>query len=861
MTEPAQSSSSPSLPPVLARLPPAGTTDGDTILNAFLDVVAHDKRLSLYPAQEEATLELVAGKHVVLSTPTGSGKSLVALALHFKSMSEGTRTIYTAPIKALVSEKFFSLCEDFGAAYVGMMTGDASINRDAPILCCTAEILMNLALSSEDHKIASVVMDEFHYYGDKERGMAWQVPLLVMPDTQFLLMSGTLGDMTTVIRDLQRDTRRAAVEVTSAERPVPLEFSYRETPIHETIEQLVTTGKAPVYIVHFTQREAAEQAQSMLSTNFASKEDKAKIAEILRGEKFDTPYGKDVKKYLSAGVGIHHAGLLPKYRLLVEKLAQEGLLKVICGTDTLGVGVNIPIRTVLFTKLSKFDGENTGILSVRDFLQIAGRAGRKGFDDRGWVVVQAPEHVVENKRAEEKFARGESKKKPAKKQPEPGFVGWDKGTFERLTTKPPEALHSRFALSHGILLQLLQRDAGDGYRRLVDLVQRSHETGTNKAKHLQRARQLFQALREAGLVVVTPRLIDEHDGVRRQRGSRVDVVAGLQIDFSLHQTLSLYLLDTIELIDPASETWPLDVVTVVESILENPKAILLKQQDREKTLAIAEMKAAGMEYEERMAELEKITWPKPGEDFLYSTFNDFAKKHPWVGENIRPKSIARDLLERYMTFNEYVKEYGLERSEGLLLRSLSDFYKTLSQTVPEHKKTEPLAAIEAHFRALIARVDASLVEEWESLVNPDAKDKPSADAGAMQRSPVVVVALDANPRAFLLRVRADLHLLVKELAQGDVDDAAAHVGGLGVPGLKAALEAFAKDKGHPVRFTVQAREPGHTILEKDGERRYRVRQVLVDDAGDNDWVIEGTIDLAARQNASDPLITVERIGR
>jgi superfamily II RNA helicase len=535
-------------------------------------------------------------------------------------------------------------------------------------------------------------------------------------------------------------------------------------------------------------------------------------------------------------------------------------LKVICGTDTLGVGVNIPIRTVLFTKLSKFDGENTGILTVRDFLQIAGRAGRKGFDDRGWVVVQAPEHVIENKRAEEKFTRGESKKKPVKKQPEQGFVAWDKGTFERLTTKPPEALHSRFASSHGILLQLLQRDDGNGYRRLVDLVLRSHESPTNKGKHLQRARQLFQALREAGLVAVTPRLVDKHDGVRRQRGSRVDVVQGLQVDFSLHQTLSLYLLDTIELLDPASETWALDVVTIVESILENPKAILIKQMDREKTLAIAEMKASGMEYEERMAELEKITWPKPGEDFLYSTFNDFAKKHPWVGENIRPKSIARDMLERYMTFNEYVKEYGLERSEGLLLRSLSDFYKTLSQTVPEAKKTEPLAEIEAHFRALIARVDASLVEEWESLVNPDAKEKPSADPHATQKSPVVVVDLDANPRAFLLRVRADLHLLVKELAQGDVDDAAAHVGGTTPAQLKATIEAFAKDKGHPVRFHVEARRPGNTILEKDGERRYRVRQVLVDDAADNDWVIEGTIDLAARQSASDPLITIERIG-
>ncbi len=845
-------------PPVLARLPNAGTFDQDAILNAFLDVVS-DKGLSLYQAQENAILELLAGKHVVLSTPTGSGKSLVALALHFKSMSEGTKTIYTAPIKALVSEKFFALCEDFGAPYVGMLTGDASINRDAPILCCTAEILANFALTSPEHGISSVVMDEFHYYGDKERGMAWQVPLLMMPTTQFLLMSGTLGDMTPIMRDLSRDTNgRDAIEVSSQIRPVPLSFDYVETPIHETIHKLVEKNRAPIYIVHFTQRDAAEQAQALLSTSFTSKEDKAKIAEHLRDARFDTPYGKDVRKFLSAGIGIHHAGLLPKYRLLVEKLAQEGLLKVICGTDTLGVGVNIPIRTVLFTKLAKFDGVQTGILAVRDFLQIAGRAGRKGFDDEGWVVVQAPEHVIENKRAEAKFAAGESKKKPQKKQPEPGFVGWDKGTFDRLTQKPPEALRSQFLITHGILLQLLQRpvperERGDGYRVLVDLVMRSHETPLQKQKHLVRSRQLFVALREAGLIDIAPR----YSLTNERQGSRVSVKEGLQVDFSLHQTLSLFMLEAIALLDPASDAWAVDTVTVVESILENPKAILMRQQDKAKGEAVARMKQEGMEYEERMAELEKVTWPKPLEEFLYATFNDFKKSHPWVDDGVRPKSIARDLIERYMTFNEYVKEYGLERSEGLLHRSLSDFYKTLSQTIPEPAKTDALQEIEAHFRALIARVDASLVEEWETLANPNAREKPDPT----QRTPVVVVELDANPRAFLLRVRAELHLLVRELSRGDFDDAAAHVSGVDAATLKNKALAFEQDKGHPIRFTVDARSPPRTLMEKTAERSYRVRQVLVDDAGDDDWVIEGEIDLAARTSAEAPLITVLHIGR
>lgn len=840
----------------LKHLPPAGTIDGDVVLNAFLEVVA-EKNLELYPAQEEAVLELVAGKHVVLSTPTGSGKSLVALAMHFKSMAAGTKTIYTAPIKALVSEKFFALCEDFGAAYVGMLTGDATINRDAPILCCTAEILANFALTSPDHGIDTVVMDEFHYYGDKERGMAWQVPLLMMPDTQFLLMSGTLGDMTGIMKTLERDTQRAAVEVTSTVRPVPLTFEYKETPIHETIATLVEKNRAPVYIVHFTQREAAEQAQALLSTPVSSKDDKAKIAAILKDVRFDTPYGKDVKKYLSAGVGIHHAGLLPKYRLLVEQLAQEGLLKVICGTDTLGVGVNIPIRTVLFTKLAKYDGEKTGILAVRDFLQIAGRAGRKGFDDEGWVVVQAPEHIIENKRAAEKFASGTSKKKPQTKQPEPGFVGWDKGTFERLTQKPPEPLRSRFMLTHGILLQLLQRplperERGDGYRVLVELVHKSHETPANKLKLLVLARQLFIALREAGLVQVLPRL----DAANVRRGSRVHVQEGLQVDFSLHQALSLYMLETIALLDDKSETWPLDVVTVVESILENPRAILIKQMDAQKTIAIAEMKAEGIEYDERMARLEDISWPKPLEEFLYETFNAFKKQHPWVGDNVRPKSIARDLLEHWATFNEYVREYGLERSEGLVLRALSDFYKTFSQTIPDAVKTEALQEIEAHFRALIARVDASLVEEWESLANPDAVKKLVDDPSAP-----VVVELDANPKAFQQRVRAELHLLLRELSKGDFDDAAANVSGMDAAALKAATDAFIDDKGHGILFTIEARNPRHTLVERNGPRRYRVRQVLIDEAGDNDWFIEGEVDLAARTSSTAPLLSISQIGR
>ncbi|HYS83104.1 MAG TPA: DUF3516 domain-containing protein, partial [Anaeromyxobacteraceae bacterium] len=563
----------------------------DAILDRFVSWVSATG-LELYPAQEEAILALLDGRHVVLATPTGSGKSLVATFLHFQAMAQGKRSIYTCPIKALVNEKFFALCQIFGAENVGMMTGDAGINRDAPILCCTAEILANMALREERPRADAVVMDEFHYYGDRERGQAWQVPLLLLEDTTYLLMSATLGDVSSISDGIRQLTGREVSEVRSTLRPVPLEFLYGEKPLHEAIEELVSAQRAPVYLVNFTQRAAAEQAQNLMSANFSTKEEKERIRAALDGVRFDTPFGKDVQRYLRHGIGLHHAGLLPRYRLTVEKLAQGGLLKVVSGTDTLGMGVNIPIRTVLFTQLCKFDGQKTVILSVRDFHQIAGRAGRKGFDERGYVVAQAPEHVIENKRLAEKAAAG---KKVVKKQPpQKGFLPWDRTTFERLQTKQPEPLTARFDIGFGLLLDLVQSTTtrrGGGYGRLVEMIARSHGTPYAQEKLRRLAAERFRTLRRAGLV--------ELHALEGYRGRYVRPAADLQQDFSLRQTLALWLLDTLPEVPRDAETYALDVLTLCESILENPDAVLWKQLDVARGKAVAEMKAKGMEYDER----------------------------------------------------------------------------------------------------------------------------------------------------------------------------------------------------------------------------------------------------------------------
>ncbi|MDE0494486.1 MAG: DUF3516 domain-containing protein [Acidimicrobiaceae bacterium] len=696
-----------SLPPLGNFLPDTG--GADELLDAFIEWSAAAD-LELYPHQEEAVLRLLAGENVVLSTPTGSGKSLVALAGAFAMLAQGRRAVYTAPIKALVSEKFFELTAAFGPSEVGMVTGDASVNGDAPVIACTAEILAQRALRSGAEVPADlVVMDEFHYYGDRDRGWAWQVPLLQLPRPRFLLMSATLGDTSALRRDLTARTGRDTALVASAERPVPLDVEYRETPLHVSIEQLLEAGRAPVYIVHFTQREATARAQSLTSLKVLGPAEKEAVKEAVGGFRFDTPIGKDLRRFVLAGIGVHHAGMLPKYRLLVEKLAQQGHLKLICGTDTLGVGVNVPIRTVLFTQLYKYDGRRTRVLSVRDFQQIAGRAGRRGFDTVGSVWVQAPEHAVENKRAEMRAAGDPKKlrKLVKKKPPERGYAHYDDKTLARLWEGTPETLESSFDVTHAMMLNVLDRP-GDGCTAMKRLLVDNHEPRPRQRRHIRKAVGVFRSLIDAEIVEV----LDEPD----DRGRPVRVNLDLQDEFRLNQPLGLFAVEAVSVLDPTAADYHLQALSVAESVLEDPMAVLLAQRDQARDELMTRMKDEGVEYTERIARLAEVTWPKPEAEFIEPAFEVFARHHPWVGHlRPSPKSVVRDMVEHADTFNQYVSRYGLKRSEGLVLRYLTDCYKALAQTVPAAAVNDRLAEVIEWLGALVREVDSSLLDEWERL--------------------------------------------------------------------------------------------------------------------------------------------------
>ncbi|HTA01009.1 MAG TPA: DUF3516 domain-containing protein [Streptosporangiaceae bacterium] len=829
----------------LTDLLPDGA-EPDDVFAAFAEWTA-DQGFDLYPHQEEALIEIVSGANVILSAPTGSGKSLVATGAHFTALARDDRTFYTAPIKALVSEKFFALCDIFGPDEVGMMTGDGSVNPGAQIICCTAEVLANMALrDGASADVGQVVMDEFHFYADPDRGWAWQVPLIEMPQAQFVLMSATLGDVSRFELDLTRRNGRPTAVVSSAERPVPLSFSFAMTPLHETVAELLATHEAPIYIVHFTQAAAIEQAQALMSVNVCSREEKDAIAELIGNFRFAAGFGKTLSRLVRHGIGVHHAGMLPKYRRLVETLAQAGLLKVICGTDTLGVGINVPIRTVLFTALSKYDGTRTRLLMAREFHQIAGRAGRAGFDTTGRVVVQAPEHVIENAKSLAKAGDDPKKRrKVVRRKPPEGMVSWGQPTFDRLIVAEPEPLRSSFAVSHAMLLNVISRP-GDAFAAMKHLLTDNHEDRAAQHKHISRAIAIYRALLAGGVVERLP----EPDA----DGRWVRLTVDLQEDFALNQPLSPLALAAIELLDRTLPEYPLDVLSVIESTLDNPRQVLSAQLFKARGEAVAAMKAEGIEYDERMDLLEAVTYPRPQADLLEAAYNIYRQGHPWVADHaLSPKSVARDMFERAMTFAEYVSFYGLARSEGLVLRYLADAYKAMRQTVPEEARTEELSDLIEWLGELVRQVDSSLIDEWERLRNPVeevahlAADRPPAVTG--------------NKRAFRVLVRNALFRRVElaalrrweELGSLDAD------AGFDAEAWASALAPYFASHDE-IGTGADARGPGLLILEEQ-PGAWAARQIFDDPAGDHDWGFSATVDLDASDEAGVAVVTVTSVGQ
>lgn len=820
----------------------------DEAFELFLDWTI-SRGIELWPHQEDALMNLAAGNHVILGTPTGSGKSMVALGMLFMALATGQRSYYTAPIKALVSEKFFDLVELLGRDNVGMSTGDVHLNTGAPVVCCTEEILANQALrEGESADIGCVAMDEFHYYGEADRGWAWQVPLLTLPQTQFLLMSATLGDVSKIAVSLEERTGRAVDIVADAPRPVPLSYEYVREPLEGTVELALREGKAPLYIVHFSQDAALSTAQSLASYGVSTKEQREAVKEAIRGTRFTTGFGRILQRLLGCGVGVHHAGMLPRYRLLVEKLAQQGLLPVICGTDTLGVGINVPIHTVVLTALSKFDGVRMRRLKAREFHQIAGRAGRSGFDTEGLVISEAPDYEIENAKAIAKAGDDPKKlKKVKKKQPPEGFVGWTEQVFERLVAAPPETLVPHLRITHSMVLALVEQ-GGDAWTRTCKLIADSAQSEDEKAKLVQRAREIFDTLVDAGVVERT----ENEDGV--SYASTVD----LPPDFALDQPLSPFLLAALDLLDPEDENYALDLISLVEATLEDPRQILRVQERKAKDAAMAAMKAEGVDYEERLDRIQDVTYPKPLEDLISFAFGKYCETVPWARDyEPSPKSILRDMVESASDFKGYVARYGIARSEGTLLRYLSDAFRVLDRTVPRDRCDDRLADIIAWLDFVVHSIDSSLVDEWEMAGQgehgaEDAAAPGAADAVVRDRRGLTVLVRNALFRRVQLAARGR----VEELGKLDADT------GYAARKWQGLLDEFFVAHEEIV-IDADARSMDYLAIDESPEREehlWRVLQTFKDSDGDRDFVISADVDLDATQEAGEVVFSRYRAG-
>jgi hypothetical protein len=424
-------------------------------------------------------------------------------------------------------------------------------------------------------------------------------------------------------------------------------------------------------------------------------------------------------------------------------------------------------------------------------------------------------------------------------------VSWGEPTFERLVAAEPEALTSSFAVSHSMLLNVIDRP-GDAFAGMRHLLTDNHEDRAAQRRHISRAIAMYRGLLAAGVV--------ERLDVADEEGRTIRVTVDLQSDFALNQPLSPFALAAIELLDRESPTYALDVLSVIESTLDDPRQVLSAQQFKARGEAVAQMKADGIEYEERLELLDGVTHPKPLAELLEAGFEIYRRGHPWVAEHqISPKSVARDVYELAMTFTDYIGFYSLARSEGLVLRYLADAYKAMKQTVPDEAKSDELKDLIEWLGELVRQVDSSLLDEWEQLANPTAAPAPTAPIE--ERPPPVT----ANARAFRVLVRNALFRRVELAALrrpdllGELDAEA----GWDSQRWAGALEKYFGEYD-AIGTGPDARGPALLLVDEQ-PGRWSVRQILDDPAGDHDWGISAEVDLAASDEAGTAVVRVTAV--
>lgn len=706
-------------------------TDGELELS-FYEKFLWGRGLEPYPVQEQAISKILAGQSVLVTVPTGTGKTLMAKAALHAAMERNQRAIYTTPLRALTEEKYRELCGDFGEGYVGFATGDYKVNREAPIQVEVAEILWNRIVAEKHVSPADIViMDEGHYFNDPERGYVWEQSIIGLdPRTQLVILSATVGRPEQFTHWVELTRRMPMALVESRERKVPLVHEFREDMMIDTVRELAHTGDVPAIIFVFGREQCFEVARLLKSCRrFTTDEEKVRVEAMCDAALLETGVAKELRALLTHGIGIHHAGILPRYKQLVEQLALERLIKFVVSTETIAAGINLPARTVVFPALRKFIKKEARLVTAAEYHQMAGRAGRPQFDDRGLAITLAPEEVVSDikkklKDASKRPAYDEAKVKrgvyaqaqaDAKKR---GDIVWTPEIHADLVKGEPAELRSKTKITAEQVLAIglpdltattLPGDAAaqrmaDAEASLPPSMRLDIVTVIENLLLTERERkELHKVLAQLVANMKAIGVIDEHG--HQVKGEMIRELQGMD-GLLIYYILFNHQLEYIELRE------------LVEYLIDHD--IIQRQLDRKGEDAkrewmrtkIREMRETNpqVSWEDVEAAWEKEFPRVPTKIELIHQEFSAQVPHPELHGGKKPKTTWAQLEDSGLTFLEFVDKHGLDHEEGNLFSYLvrvMNFARKL-HTAAHLTEFEDMAE---RVQRLLARVDVRLVDD------------------------------------------------------------------------------------------------------------------------------------------------------
>ncbi len=704
---------------------------------AFVDRFLWSRGLEPYAVQEQAIAQIIAGKSVLVTVPTGTGKTVMAKAGIYAAFERGRTAVYTTPLRALTEEKYRELCDDFGAGNVGMATGDFKINREAPIQVEVAEILWNRIVSDKNVSPADVViMDEGHYFNDQERGYVWEQSIIGLdPRSQLVVLSATVGHPERFCHWVELTRRQPMGLVESRERRVPLVHEFREEFLIETVKDLAHRGDVPAIVFVFGRELCFEVARLIKSARrFTTDEERARIEKLCDETLLPAGVAKELKPLLAHGIGIHHAGILPRYKQLVEQLTLERLVKFVVCTETIAAGINLPARTVVFPSLRKYIQKQPRLVTAAEYHQMSGRAGRPQFDDKGLAITLAPEDVVSDLRKELK----DSARRPAYDESKvrksvynrarsdaqrKGEVCWTPDDHAALVSGEPAELKSKTKITAEQVLAIGLPDLTTTVLPGVQLIDPSKMV----AKEVDEVEaSLPPSMRLDIVTVIDNLLLPDYDrrGHHKLLAQLVANMRALEILDEHGKQIAGHMIRELQGVDGVFVYWVLfheqldyvDVRALLEYLVDHDvvqRILDRKEEDKKREWCRTRLRELRMENPQVAWEDVEAEWDAANPRVL-SRIEEIHQRfsalvpHPELHGGKKQKTVWATMEDANLGFLDLVEREGMHHEEGSLFTYLvrvMNFAKKLG----EASQLSQFEEIAEKIKACLARVDERMI--------------------------------------------------------------------------------------------------------------------------------------------------------